>query len=538
VVLEDGVRLTEVASEIAVNSSGEWYSDGAYLYIQCSDDAAPSTHTIEAGRRDTAIAINAKSYITLDGITTSGGNTYGGMFIWTNSAASSNVTVQNCTIRNATGHGINVTNAHETHKTTDILINGNTVHGNGSTGINVGDGVNTLTISKNTVYANNVDLANYNAGIRVNPVDGVDGTDTVIEYNKVYGNLLVGNSKWQQGNGIHIDYTASGAVVRYNEVYDNESVGIFIEASDTAEVYGNLSYGNTDEGVLVYRYEGGCLVYNNSSYGNGTGIGIRGEDADDRGMVGHKVKNNIIFNNTSAELAATFGGENDGTMGSGNVYLNNCLGAESSNFIEWGDGVDKSTYDDWETAYGGTTTSVESDPLFTNPSSDDFTLQSTSPAKEAAVPITGYNIRLHPDSSWPDGVRVMPNDEATGAYGRIARNPPPVSGELRLFEREVLAASGNADSVAVNVGKILSNYDFSVEYFVDGSGSIKIEYLLCSTEDGTYINTGTDIGTTLTGHDILSFSSGEPELAPFMKIRITEDGGANAVAVTLYLNIQ
>jgi len=279
VVLEDGVRLTEVASEIAVNSSGEWYSDGAYLYIQCSDDAAPSTHTIEAGRRDTAIAINAKSYITLDGITTSGGNTYGGMFIWTNSAASSNVTVQNCTIRNATGHGINVTNAHETHKTTDILINGNTVHGNGSTGINVGDGVNTLTISKNTVYANNVDLANYNAGIRVNPVDGVDGTDTVIEYNKVYGNLLVGNSKWQQGNGIHIDYTASGAVVRYNEVYDNESVGIFIEASDTAEVYGNLSYGNTDEGVLVYRYEGGCLVYNNSSYGNGTGIGIRGEDA-------------------------------------------------------------------------------------------------------------------------------------------------------------------------------------------------------------------------------------------------------------------
>ena len=109
----------------------------------------------------------------------------------------------------------------------------------------------------------------------------------------------------------------------------------------------------------------------------------------------------------------------------------------------------------------------------------------------------------------------------------------------KLFDAEALALSGTADSVVIDLRYIAANYNFSIEYTTTGTGTTKIEYLLCSTRGGTYIDAGTDIGSTLAaGHDILSFTSGEPELAPFMKIRITEDGGANAVAVTLYLNIQ
>ena len=37
------------------------------------------------------------------------------------------------------------------------------------------------------------------------------------------------------------------------------------------------------------------------------------------------------------------------------------------------------------------------------------------------------------------------------------------------------------------------------------------------------------------GSDLLAFA---PDLAPFMKIRATEDGGANPVTVTLWINIQ
>ena len=110
---------------------------------------------------------------------------------------------------------------------------------------------------------------------------------------------------------------------------------------------------------------------------------------------------------------------------------------------------------------------------------------------------------------------------------------------MKLFDAEDLLASGTASSVAVDLREIAQNRKFSVEYTTTGTGTTLIEYLVCSTIDGTYRDVGTDIGATLAaGHDILPFASGEPQLAPFMKIRITEDGGVNAVVVTLHLNIQ
>ena len=128
-------------------------------------------------------------------------------------------------------------------------------------------------------------------------------------------------------------------------------------------------------------------VYNNIAYGNLVGIALRGENASDRGMVGHVVKNNISVGNTYQQLVATFGAENDGVMGSGNIYLNNCFGPEGGNFIEWGNGVFKSTYTAWETDYGGTTNSVKADPKFVSTSIPDFHLLSSSPAINAGVDV-------------------------------------------------------------------------------------------------------------------------------------------------------
>ncbi len=109
----------------------------------------------------------------------------------------------------------------------------------------------------------------------------------------------------------------------------------------------------------------------------------------------------------------------------------------------------------------------------------------------------------------------------------------------KLFDAEALAHDGIKTSGAIDLREIGQNRKFSVEYTTTGTGTTKIEYLVCSTLGGTYIAAGTDIGATLAaGHDILPFASGEPQLAPFLKIRITEDGGVNAVAVTLYLNVQ
>ena len=108
---------------------------------------------------------------------------------------------------------------------------------------------------------------------------------------------------------------------------------------------------------------------------------------------------------------------------------------------------------------------------------------------------------------------------------------------MKIFDAEALALSGTKTSGAIDLREIAQDYDFSIEYIITGSGTITIEYLLCSTLDGTYIDAGTNLLTAGTGASLVAFTSGEPELAPFMKIKITETGTDTAI-VTVYLNIQ
>ncbi len=109
---------------------------------------------------------------------------------------------------------------------------------------------------------------------------------------------------------------------------------------------------------------------------------------------------------------------------------------------------------------------------------------------------------------------------------------------MKLFDGEALAAGGSADSVAVDLRDIAQNRAFSVFYTVAGSGTVKLEYLVSAEKDGAYVEPSgaSDIGATLAaGSDVLGFS---PELAPFLKIRATEDGGLNPATLTLWLNVQ
>jgi hypothetical protein len=118
---------------------------------------------------------------------------------------------------------------------------------------------------------------------------------------------------------------------------------------------------------------------------------------------------NTVVNNISLgsvvwgnQFVAYFGCENPGTKGSGNVYTNNAFGAQGKNFIEWGQGTYYSTYSAWETAAGncgsgGCSHSVTANPLFTNPSIGDFTLQAGSLAIGAGVYIPGVSTANPPN---------------------------------------------------------------------------------------------------------------------------------------------
>lgn len=109
---------------------------------------------------------------------------------------------------------------------------------------------------------------------------------------------------------------------------------------------------------------------------------------------------------------------------------------------------------------------------------------------------------------------------------------------MKLFDAEVIAASGNSSSPAIDLREIASNGYFSIHYTIAGSGTAKIEYLGAPDDSETFLEPSgaSDIGATLAaGSDLLSFS---PELMPFMKIKVTEDGGANSITVTVWINIQ
>jgi parallel beta-helix repeat protein len=395
-VFFDGARGNNQSSIGDVDSEYNWHWVGnkLYCYASADPDGLYTSPGVEAEQRDFCITASTKNYITIDGITCR--HAVHGI-----NGDGTNWTVQNDTLQDNYYFGLRANGT--VSACDDWTIQSNIVSGNGATGIHIATDADACSIKKNTVY-NNCQLAetsdhNYSGGIRLSTTN--DLTNNVIEQNKVYSNGyggMAGSLGTQRGGGIWIDTAGSGNIIRYNQVYSNYYLGIKLDFDSLGtQVYGNLAYTHTESdaaaygaGISVDGGADGCKIYNNTCYGNRTGIGLSGQFPEVAGdMENIIVKNNICFDNTVDEMRMSFGAENDGTYGSGNVYLNNCLGVESSNFIQWGNVVYKSTYDDWESAYGSSTSSVEADPLMTNPASDDFTLQSNSPCIN-----TGTNVGL------------------------------------------------------------------------------------------------------------------------------------------------
>ena len=107
-----------------------------------------------------------------------------------------------------------------------------------------------------------------------------------------------------------------------------------------------------------------------------------------------------------------------------------------------------------------------------------------------------------------------------------------------------ISASESSTSAAVDLGAIKPNGYFSLQVTLSGSGTGKGEYLL-SNDGITYLepSSASDIFTGLTatggpgsdGADIYSFS---PEIARYLKIKITETGGSSSITVTTTLAVQ
>ena len=116
----------------------------------------------------------------------------------------------------------------------------------------------------------------------------------------------------------------------------------------------------------------------------------------------------------------------------------------------------------------------------------------------------------------------------------------------RLFTSQSISASANATSNPLDLRNIATNGFFSVQYTLTGTGTAKIEYNLSNEDAMTNLlepTSAADIASGLTatsgpgadGKDVVSFA---PELARWLRIKVTETGGANAVVMTLDLAVQ
>ena len=114
----------------------------------------------------------------------------------------------------------------------------------------------------------------------------------------------------------------------------------------------------------------------------------------------------------------------------------------------------------------------------------------------------------------------------------------------RLLNAATIAANGSSTSASIDLRNIAQNGLFSIQLALTGDGTAKVEYQV-SNNNSIFIEpaSASDIASGFTktsgpGGDGKGFYSFEPEPCGFLKIKVTETGSAQAVAVTLDIAIQ
>jgi len=190
-----------------------------------------------------------------------------------------------------------------------------------------------------------------------------------------------------KGAGIHVYNDDGGApdnnIIRNNRVHDesrNSMPGqmwaIIISGSNN-QVYNNVVYrvrsGSSGDAIYIYRGSGNSIMYNTIYDNAGRGIAL------ESGTNSNVVRNNISYKNAAGNYV---------NGGSGTVHDHN---------------VD-----------------AGADPLFSTPATDDFTLQSGSPARNTGVTVS----QVTKDAAGTARPQEGTPDIGAYEYGGVAPTPP------------------------------------------------------------------------------------------------------------------
>ena len=256
----------------------------------------------------------------------------------------------------------------------NILIQGNYTHHNGATGIQVEDGcANVIVDGNRSEY--NAQGYEYESGI------WIDSTVNALVQNNIV-----------RGNQIGLMVTSTNrALVRNNLIYDNN----------------RASSGSNAMGAVINSDSANVTFVHNTLWRNGM--------SDSRGNLGFCMKppvtNTVIKNNIFAESAGMYDGWMNCALFSdyNNIYNDRALTVGwLDQDLDWLSYVNLSGQDSH---------SITTDPLFINPSTNDFSLSKLSPDIDSAGPLTqttsagsGKTINIGDARYFSDGLGFIAGD--------------------------------------------------------------------------------------------------------------------------------
>jgi hypothetical protein len=287
------------------------------------------------------------------------------------------------------------------HYQNNGIVQNCVLRNNGASGWNTNGYFSGWLFSGNQAYLNGQVLSGsiehtFSAGIKMFSISGNDGVGTVVQNNISYSNGPAGSNS--QGVGLWAD-TCKGVTFQSNVVHDNNSWGLLLEKNNGSIACFNVCYNNA---AAQYSANLGCKVsdgnnasnnqiFNNTCYGGWWGMYCGAYEGNGESVISSQFwSNNIATGARFQNFYIDLGGDNDGINGLGNVYAYNCLGPASANFILWASRGSLSTYLDFDDACGGSSHSIESDPLLTSVTTGVFTLLPGSPCIGSGKQIPGF----------------------------------------------------------------------------------------------------------------------------------------------------
>jgi hypothetical protein len=361
-LLRAGIPLIKETSLGALTADGEWYYDVSAQYLYVFSTTNPSTLIMEAARRDNAMLLSGKQFVNVVNMHFTTSNQ-----IAVSLTGAGNSNIYACEIDYASNTGMMLEGG-----AFRIVVDGGSIHDNGQGGPALDGG-----------------------GLGIGN-GGAASHGILIQNMDIYRN----DATTLGGSNVHVSMTNTGEipydiVLRYNTLRDDQvACGLTIDGGTVIAAY-NIITGNRFCGFQVLPSTGetaSLSAYHNVLYHN-AGYGIVATDI--RGGSGTvTAKNNLLLSNATSGAQAAVGWMTSGSL---TFISDHNLILQTSGDRYFFFNASEYHLTDWRTNTSQDANSLVSDPLLTNPSASDFTLQSGSPAIGAGIYIPGVSTANPPN---------------------------------------------------------------------------------------------------------------------------------------------